>query len=366
MYYIVTPVYNYNQPQVDFDNLFGVTPMPDPTLESFRPITKRYESLEDLPQEALDLHIAKANQFSIMFANYFITYQNTDMHQYYTSFRIPKRSGGTRRIEAPTDEIKVPMQQMLRFLQSFLYADEAAYAYVKNRTVKDVHLAHKKTDHEWFLHLDLTDFFGRCTTRHIREALKRIPLFDHLDVDTLDRFIHFITLDDKLPQGTPLSPFITNLLMIEFDYNARKEIRKHNGLYTRYADDMVISTTSRNATGHMKRIIQENLTSTPHSIKEEKTRVSSIYGKNWNLGLMYNKDKNITVGYKNKEKMRAAINDFCTNQQAWTSQQAMELLGKLQYYISIEPEYFNSILQKYSTKHSTNVRQAIIEKIKRG
>jgi hypothetical protein len=45
-------------------------------------------------------------------------------------------------------------------------------------------------------------------------------------------------------------------------------------------------------------------------IKAKKTRYGSIAGSNWNLGLMLNKDNNITVGYEKKKTLNAMLNNF--------------------------------------------------------
>ena len=52
-------------------------------------------------------------------------------------------------------------------------------------------------------------------------------------------------LDGGLPQGTPLSPTVTNIMMIPVDFKVARELREHNHqrfVYTRYADDFQISS----------------------------------------------------------------------------------------------------------------------------
>lgn len=372
MYYInypiVTQLENFQQ-QVTFEDLFRT---PATTLITYSPehklrfFTKPYETLEALPPDAKQMHINRAGVFIRDFSEILRSYSTHNMAQFYTTFQIPKHSGGMRTIKAPDNTVKADMQSMLAFFQGFLYPNQAAYAYVKQRSIKDAMEAHQKQEHEWFLHMDLRDFFGSSNPSFIKEYLCKTPFFSFLPETVLNHFIHFITLDNGLPQGTPLSPFITNMLMIEFDFLTHNEVCRHNGFYTRYADDLIISTTSKNATGHMQDIVRNKLSPMPYRINVEKTRVSSIYGKNWNLGLMLNKDHQITVGYKNKERFRATINEFCKNPQNWSSQMAMELLGKYQYFFSIESEYFTNLLTKYGQKFNMDVRQAIITRIKAG
>lgn len=368
MFYVTYPI-SKNAPieQLTFQDLLQNHTPAHAAPETAYHITRAYDNLNRLPTTTRRLHSAKAVQFENNFRNILEQFSSRTMSEYYTTFNIPKQSGGLRTIKAPHDDLKEIMRQILAFLQSFLYPAQAAYAYTRHRTIKNAIESHKEKEYEWFLKIDLHDFFGSSEAAFVKKTLKQIPFFNFLLDSTLNHFIHFITLDNGLPQGTPLSPFITNLLMIPFDYKVSREIAKHKGHYTRYADDMLISTTSKNATGHMIRIIREHLTElTPYTINNEKTKVSSIYGKNWNLGLMLNKDREITVGHRNKERFRATIFEFCNNPAAWNSQNAMELLGKFQYYKGIEEDYFENLLTKYGNKFNMDVRAAIIQRIKEG
>ena len=175
----------------------------------------------------------------------------------------------------------------------------------------------------------------------------------------MDAFIHFCTLKDVLPQGTPLSPFLTNAIMIPIDYEISKTVYEHHGCYTRYADDILISTTSPNACNHMKQVVLENLTDTPLTLNEAKTRINSINGKNFNLGLMLNKDRNITIGYKKKEQFRARLSQFCWLHATYSYQEATELMGLLSYYKQIEPDYFRKLLTKYQSKYRIDIEQTL-------
>lgn len=50
-------------------------------------------------------------------------------------------------------------------------------------------------------------------------------------------------LHGGLPQGTPISPMITNIMMIPIDYKLFNSLHDEEStfVYTRYADDMLIS-----------------------------------------------------------------------------------------------------------------------------
>lgn len=293
-------------------------------------------------------------------------YIGQNMEQYYTSFRIPKHSGGTRQIDAPDYRLKNTLTSVrLLFEWAGFLEHDSAYAYVKSRCTKDALERHTEKEHKWYLKMDMHNFFGSCNKAFIKSQLKKIALFNLIPEELLDNILHTAMLKDGLPQGTPLSPWLTNQIMLPIDFEITSFCRKHNVIYTRYADDMLFSANSKKylLTG-VEPAIKRILMHTSLQVNEEKTKVSSICGKNWNLGLMINKDNKITVGTKRKERLRAMITDFAHNTENWTTTEAQELLGLIQYYSSIEPAYFQNLLTKYGNKYRVNIRTALINKIR--
>ena len=279
------------------------------------------------------------------------------MAQHYQTYQIPKNSGGFRTIHAPSEAVKATMRDMLTGLSSHLIMHDAAYAYIKGRRTVDAIAKHKNAGYTHFLRLDFHDFFGTCTETFVKQQLQKLPLFAVQPEEDLDKFITFCSLDGSLPQGTPLSPFLTNAIMIPIDAAISKFVHVHKGCYTRYADDILISTTSANACQHMKRGVLEAIANTPLQLNHEKTRITSINGKNFNLGLMLNKERNITVGNKAKELMRAKLSHFALH--SATKGEAEELQGLLNYYMQIEPEYFQNLLTRYSTKYNMDILRSL-------
>jgi hypothetical protein len=378
MYYI-TYVKQTNEPlanQMSFDDFYksfyeGIT-IPEP---AFAPIQKqqfRTIAVNTISDAYVRRFGPQANGFARGWLHALDAFNGQDMHDFYTSFQIPKHSGGMRTINAPNETTKSYMTRMLKQLQqSAIYENNAAYAYVQNRCPRDAVALHQETGHEWFIKLDLHDFFGSCNPTFTKQQLLKIPFFAIMHEETLDKFIHFISLNNGLPQGSPLSPWITNQIMVEFDYHINRVAHAHNLTYTRYADDMLFSGASKNAVRHAEPLVKANLANTPLHINTEKTRISSIYGQNWNLGIMLNKDHNITIGYKKKERLRATLHNFIANTQPtsdviWSYQECTELLGLIQYFHTIEPEYIEALLTKYNQKYNIDIRSQIISIIKQG
>ena len=59
--------------------------------------------------------------------------------------------------------------------------------------------------------------------------------------NALTKALSLCFLNGGLPQGTPISPMLTNLMMIPFDHAIAGQLWKDGFVYTRYADDITIS-----------------------------------------------------------------------------------------------------------------------------
>ena len=111
--------------------------------------------------------------------------------------------------------------------------------------------------------------------------------------DEFTKALSLCFLNNGLPQGTPISPFITNVMMIAIDHKISNTLRNFDNkrfVYTRYADDLLISCKIDFNKDLVQKLVADTLSefNAPFGIKAEKTRYGSSAGRNWNLGLMLN------------------------------------------------------------------------------
>ena len=298
-------------------------------------------------------------------------FANNYEEQYY-EFKIPKRSGGLRTINAPNTEFKTALSKVKIIFEEHLkcLAHNAAYAYTKQRSVLEALKVHQANQSNWYLKIDLTDFFPSCTPEFIYNQLIQLYPFYYFDEEhkqILKQIIEICCLHGGLPQGTPMSPLLTNLVMIPYDYKISNALKRGVGehwVYTRYADDILVSSKSHFDWRAMQNILAENLA--PFQIKQEKTRYGSKAGSNWNLGLMLNTDNNITLGTTTKKLINAMLNNFIKdsiNNIRWSRDDVYELQGQLGYLKHIEPGYYNYIVQKYEAKYNIRDYRELIKRI---
>ncbi|NCC99836.1 MAG: RNA-directed DNA polymerase [Bacteroidia bacterium] len=288
----------------------------------------------------------------------------------YHNFKIPKRTGGFREINAPNETLMKFMRDIQPWFTYKLNAlpHDSAYAYVYKRDCNKAIQRHQAIKSNWFLKLDIKKFFDNCDPAFLRQQLKMIYPFGIMrDQDYhrfMDALILLITLNNGLPQGTPLSPVITNLIMVPIDRDINKKLgtyfkdKQQSFMYTRYADDMLISSNKEMNVQEVVGIIDTILHTYTNKlqINPDKTRYGSKAGSNWNLGIMYNKDNKLTVGYRRKKKIKTMLFQFysCYNEGTRDKEYAQAILGELAYLHNIEPEYTRELVRFMDDKYSTD------------
>lgn len=152
----------------------------------------------------------------------------------YRSFKIPKKNGKMRQINAPTDELMMALRELRYILQEKCLASyhTSAYAFIKGRSTIDAVKQHQKNESHCFLKLDFHDFFGSTTPEFVIRQLSYIFPFNVLlgysrSNTLLRKALSLCFLNGGLPQGSPISDVITNLMMIPIDHELSKMLREY-------------------------------------------------------------------------------------------------------------------------------------------
>ena len=199
----------------------------------------------------------------------------------YKEFEIPKKSGrGTRRIHAPTGDLKEILSCINIILQEKYVPGGCCTGFTRGRSV--VTNASVHTGQNYVCNIDLKDFFPSITYGQVYTALKSCPLnFSNDLAKTVARLCCMKTIDNQnyvhyvLPQGAPTSPVLSNIVCSRLDSYLSGLSSRMNVKYTRYADDMTFSSMYNAFHSHgdflngVRRIIEGQ----GFSINEKKTRL---------------------------------------------------------------------------------------------
>jgi len=273
-----------------------------------------------------------------------------------------------RRIDAPNDELKSALSDFKHLLESVFYANyhTSAFAYIHGRCTVDCVKRHQSNNSRWFLKLDFSKFFPSTTQRFMTNMLlQTFPICCLQSTESgtfeLEKALGLCFLNGGLPQGTPTSPTLTNMMMIPIDHAITKYCREHSPhlCYTRYADDMLISSEFKFDWESVQQAVVDTLAKfeAPFALNTEKTRFGSSAGRNWNLGVMLNKDNQITIGYEKKKVFKAMLNSFALDYQnghPWDIDEIQHMLGLYSYYRMVEPG-IDSVVERYSQKFNKDI-----------
>lgn len=119
--------------------------------------------------------------------------------------------------------------------------------------------ANLHTKRRYVFNLDLKDFFGSISFARVRGMLMAPPY--NLGSGASTVIAQLCTFNGRLPQGAPTSPVITNMICGRLDSELKRLANAHHGRYTRYADDITISASTRSFPEALARVDRSGGTS---------------------------------------------------------------------------------------------------------
>lgn len=163
----------------------------------------------------------------------------------YAKYYVEKKNGGKREILQPSKELKVVQRWLLRNILIQFPVSQYSYAYNKGDSVRKNAVKHKNSN--YLLHTDITDFFPSIKREMLvhyfeknQRIVKKLGLTDEDIKLILDICLY---RGEYLVVGSVASPRIANLVMYQFDIELMKKLDAIGQFYyTRYADDIVISS----------------------------------------------------------------------------------------------------------------------------
>ena len=210
---------------------------------------------------------------------------------------IPKSGGGKRKLGIPSVLDRTILQAILQVLQPLWDPtfSENSYGFRRGRSqhnAVDKAQEYIRSGLQYVVDLDLEKFFDRVNHDVLMSRVaKRVT--DKRLLKLLRAYLNAGMMEEGLvqpttegmPQGSPLSPLLSNLLLDELD----KELEKRNLKFVRYADDCNIYVSSQRAGLRVKESITEFLES---KLKLKVNEEKSAVGKPWTrkfLGFSFTK-----------------------------------------------------------------------------
>lgn len=263
--------------------------------------------------------IAAAMEISLGQLRFLSFSRKTATTTHYIRFKIPKKTGGDRLISAPMPRLKKAQHWILVNILEKLQLHTAAHGFRSHHSI--VSNAQPHVGSEVIINFDLKDFFPSISYPRVKglfqsfgysEAAATIfallstePEIEEVEIDGK---IYFVAITERhLPQGSPASPAITNLLCRRLDQRLTKMAENLGFTYTRYADDLTFSA-SGDSLRHICNILRRTESIVTHegfAINSEKTRILRKNRQQEVTGVVVNERPNIDK--KELKRFRATL-----------------------------------------------------------
>ncbi|MFG1294953.1 retron Ec67 family RNA-directed DNA polymerase/endonuclease [Xanthobacter variabilis] len=232
----------------------------------------------------------------------------------YKIFRIPKKSGGFREISAPTGRLKV----LQKHLANVLYAcrkeidresgmPSLSHGFRRGHSIVTNARPHHRR--RFVLNLDLKDFFPSFNFGRVRGYFIKNRSFE-LNEKVATLIAQIACHNNGLPQGSPCSPIIADLLAHLLDVRLAQLAKTERVTYSRYADDITFSTNQKQfpvalavqdpkdgGRWELGAALVSKITGAGFTINPGKTRMQCRISRQLVTGLIVNEKVNIRSEY---------------------------------------------------------------------
>lgn len=202
-----------------------------------------YESCEELSKKFKELKspydVAQLLQVPYKYLIYYIYGIPHDSR--YTKFQVPKKSRGYRTIHSPNGSLGIVQRKLSQVLYAVYRPRPSVHGFATSRSIITNAKAH--VGKKFILNLDIKDFFDSINFGRVRGLFMGKPY--ELDEKVATILAQICCFDNRLPQGAPTSPIVSNLICAKMDSELQRFSLEQGLFYTRYADDITLSSNRK-------------------------------------------------------------------------------------------------------------------------
>ena len=272
----------------------------------------------NLPGFANIEELAKAMDTTVGTLRFLAFDRKTSEVSHYIHFKLPKKTGGHRLISAPKPKLKSAQKWILENILNKIEVHDSAHGFLPTKNIvsnAEVHVGSKM-----LINFDLENFFPSISYKRVKGVFKSFgysesiatvlglicttPEVEEIEIDGKN---YFVGLGERrLPQGSPASPMLSNIIARRFDKGLTKVAENLGFKYTRYADDLSFSTKS-NDTEFKKLMSQVRYITKEQGFKinENKTRILRRGRQQEVTGIVVN--EKVSIDRKTLRKFRAVL-----------------------------------------------------------
>lgn len=256
--------------------------------------------------------------------------------KFYRVFKVTKKQGGEREIAEPLPSLK-EIQRWI--LDNILYKCEVsrfAKGFIPKVSIRDNARFHR--NQPLVLSLDIKDFFPSIKIGRVYNYFRRLGYQRHV----LYLLTHLCTLNGSLPQGSPTSPTLSNLIVLRMDRRFAGFALKEKIRYTRYADDITFS--GKFQVGRIIRFARKVVAEEGLELNEEKTRLMQRHQRQEVTGIVVN--EKLQAPRKDRRELRKimffiekyGLDSHIRHTQNFRINYVKHLLGIANFFLFVNPK----------------------------
>jgi RNA-directed DNA polymerase len=267
---------------------------------------------------------------------------------------------GTKQREfiSPSERLRAYHHFLRLFLIDFLPVhEETVFSYRKGVSAHAAVERHALSRH--FFVTDIESFFPSLTRDLVREtianAITEIPIADL--PDHLEHVLDLLCVDGALPIGFSTSPGLSNAALYPFDVAFHARCEQLGAIYTRYADDIILSSGERAVVEAGEMALNDTL---GRMFKGElrlhrgKSKYLNVGGKIKLLGMVLLPNGMISVDTSVKNEIETMLHLYLRNRErfntmleAGPAKTEARLAGLLNYVNTVDQSYLEKLRRKY-------------------
>ncbi|EMK2611883.1 reverse transcriptase family protein [Citrobacter portucalensis] len=222
-----------------------------------------------------------------------------------------------RLIAEPSSKLKEYHKFINEFVLSYLKVNkDVVFSYRKGSSTYDAVKLHACS--KIFFNTDIKSFFPSITREYARSVLvdnlSNVPISD-LNIH-LDKILDYIIIDNSLPVGFPTSPAFSNACLYDFDVEMQKYCINHEYVFTRYSDDIIISSGNDEGFENINSVVSDLLGEFGKGhfkLNSSKTKLIKKGSKIKLLGMVILPSQIVSVDIKIKRKLEHLIHFYVTD-----------------------------------------------------
>ena len=189
---------------------------------------------------------------------------------FYKSFTIPKKSGGQRRIDAPCSTLKMIQWALVPVFAEMFSPTDQSYGFIKGRGIVENARVHLGQD--VVLNVDIEGFFPSISEGRL-SSLFRAGHALRMSAYMARGIARLCTLSGALPQGSPASPVLTNMVAVRLDARLTGLANRFGCRYSRYVDDITFSSQGLGASQSLMPSLEKIMKGEGFGLNPGKTRI---------------------------------------------------------------------------------------------